>query len=431
VRLGRLATTGLAMTGNAMTAFALLLGAGCGGRAFDGGGSGADGSAGGVTGMAGESGATGTGGRASGGNGGSGGSPTAGGGRGAVTGGASGNGGVAGSAGGANLVDTRAIVSVSVAGYQLLVRRRNLDGTTAAAAPFDIRGISWSPSARGQGAPSAATFATWVQTDAPLMKAANINTVKTYGPLARPVLDVLLQNGIVAIVNVLARSNDNYTATVTNLRDHPAVLMWLVGNEWNRNSLYGTCVADACFTRVNDVAADIKRLDPNHPVATSFAPPGNVPTANDLMRLGAVDVWGLNIYSQPGFFGRFNDWLALNTQLSTMKPFFMSEYGADAYNNLTQAEDQAGQAIALMRQTQEIRAQLSARSPALPCLGGTPFEWNDEWWKSGASGTQDVGGFANGGVAPDQFANEDWWGVVDIDRRPRQAYTALQTLYAR
>jgi len=67
----------------------------------------------------------------------------------------------------------------------------------------------------------------------------------------------------------------------------------------------------------------------------------------------------------------------------------------------------------------------------LPCLGGTPFEWNDEWWKSGSSRTQDTTGFANVGVAPDQFANEDWWGVVDIARRPRQAYTALQTLYAR
>jgi hypothetical protein len=312
-----------------------------------------------------------------------------------------------------------------------LVQRRNLDGTIAAAAPFDIRGISWSPSAPGQGAPNGATFTTWVPTDAPLMKAANINTVKTYGPIARPVLDVLLQNGIVAIVNVLARSSDNYAATVTNLRDHPAILMWLVGNEWNRNSLYGTCVADACFTRVNDVAADIKRLDPNHPVATSFAPTGEVPTQSDVSRLGAVDVWGLNVYSQPGFFGRFTAWLTLNTQLAAMKPFFMSEYGADAYNNLIPAPDEAAQAMALTRQTQEIRAQLSARNPALPCLGGTPFEWNDEWWKSGASGTQDAGGFANGGVAPDQFGNEEWWGVVDIERRPRQAYTALQTLYSR
>jgi hypothetical protein len=207
--------------------------------------------------------------------------------------------------------------------------------------------------------------------------------------------------------------------------------MWLVGNEWNQNHLYGGCAGDACYGRVNEIARAIKALDPDHPVATSFAPTGELPTASDLQRLDAVDVWGLNVYSQPGFFNRFLAWRQLGASSGVKKPFFMSEYGADAFDSRSGREDGDAQAAALRQQTTEIRGQLSARNPALPCLGGTPFEWNDEWWKSGSAAAQDRGGFANRGVAPDSFANEDWWGVVDVDRRPRPAYRALQELYTR
>jgi Glycosyl hydrolases family 2, TIM barrel domain len=328
-------------------------------------------------------------------------------------------------------VDTRPVVSVSVSAFQLLVRRRNPDGSVAPPAPYDIRGISWSPAARGGGRPGPFDFTAAADRDLPLMRAANINTVKTYGAIERTVLDQLQASGILAIVTVVLTGSEDFAGYVQLVRDHPAVLMWVVGNEWNRNQLFGGCAGDACYARVNDIARTIKGLDPNHPVATSFSPNGSVPSDSDLTRLDAIDVWGLNIYSQPGFFNRFQEWRLLNMRVGLTKPFFMSEFGADAYNNRIGAPDEAAQAAQLRIQVSEIRAQLSARNPAFPCLGGTPFEWSDEWWKSGNRATQDTGGFANGGVAPDSFANEDWWGVVDVDRRPRAAYGVLQELYAR
>jgi hypothetical protein len=327
--------------------------------------------------------------------------------------------------------ETRPVASVSVSGFQLLVGRRNPDGSVAAPAPYDMRGISWSPAAPGGGKPDLAAYAAAADRDLPLMRAAGINTVKTYSPVELGVLDRMRENGILAVVTVLEKSGDDYAGVVRALRGHPAILMWLVGNEWNQNHLFGTCAGDACYARVAEVAADIKRLDPDHPVATSFAPTAGIPTEDDLRRLATVDVWGLNVYSQPGFFNRFLDWRALVARVGVKRPFFMSEYGADAFDDRRGRADEAAQAAALRQQTAEIRAQLSARDPALPCLGGTPFEWSDEWWKFGSWGTQDLGGFPNPGVAPDSFANEDWWGIVDMDRRPRAAYLALKEQYTR
>jgi hypothetical protein len=67
-------------------------------------------------------------------------------------------------------------------------------------------------------------------------------------------------------------------------------------------------------------------------------------------------------------------------------------------------------------------------------LGGCIFELADEWSKASGAGTSptthDVGGFANTGVYPDGIANEEWWGLVTVDRKTRKAYDALGALYA-
>ena len=66
--------------------------------------------------------------------------------------------------------------------------------------------------------------------------------------------------------NAVARQLAEIKAQVLKFKDHPALLMWDIGNELNLNS-YNPKVWDA----VNDISKMIHQVDPNHPTTTSLA----------------------------------------------------------------------------------------------------------------------------------------------------------------
>ena len=60
------------------------------------------------------------------------------------------------------------------------------------------------------------------------------------------------------------------------------------------------------------------------------------------------------------------------------------------------------------------------------------FEFNDEWWKSsdGSPFVHDTTGYYadwNPAAYPDSFANEEWFGIVTIDRDRRDVYFTLKS----
>ncbi|WP_437623590.1 hypothetical protein [Sorangium sp. So ce1151] len=137
----------------------------------------------------------------------------------------------------------------------------------------------------------------------------------------------------------------------------------------------------------------------------------------------------MNVYRGLGFGELFEDWAARSG-----KPFYVSEYGADAWNANIGAVDTESQAEAVWALTQLIWDNGSAHTADGTCAGGTVFEWADEWWKDaeGSASAHDVGGIApGGGPHPDQTFNEEWWGIVDIDRTPRPAYDELARVFGR
>jgi exo-beta-1,3-glucanase (GH17 family) len=328
---------------------------------------------------------------------------------------------------------------VYVQGYQLFVGARRSDGTLPMPAPYKVKGVSWSPMPVGQRNTSGYTpyYTQYASQDGALLAGVHANTVKTYNALEQTargleILDELYAQGIMVIMTVLPSYWDAqgnvYLNAVNYFKSHPAILMWALGNELNYNRLYNNAISvDQAVAIVETAIDDIHQADGEHPIAVSW---GNLPAANQLSILGRADVWSLNLYPYLDMTSRFDQWAA-----ASKKPIVVGEYGADAWNGKATppAEDQDAQATATTTLTQQIQAYYSATNPNRPVLGGCIFELADEWFKAAGAGTNpsvhDVGGFANSGVYPDGTSNEEWWGIVTVDRKTRKAYDALRTLY--
>jgi hypothetical protein len=293
--------------------------------------------------------------------------------------------------------------------------------------PYQVRGVCWNPVPRGATHPAGLDYDGLAPTDVPLMQAAGINTVRTYEALAdRAVLDRLYQAGIRVLSTVYGYGGDAasvVTARVNAVKDHPAILGWVLGNEWNYNGLYTELPHAEALARINEAAALVKAADDTHPVITVY---GELPTTATLDAMPDIDIWGINAYRGISFGDLFSTW-----ESRSDKPMFLSEYGADAYNADLPGYDPDSQAEATRALTEELLENSAALTPDGVALGGTIFEWADEWWKAGNPNTQEAGGVApGGGPYPDQTFNEEYWGVVDIDRMPRPAYDELEALYA-
>jgi hypothetical protein len=290
-------------------------------------------------------------------------------------------------------------------------------------ADYRINGICYNPVAIGS---SGGFDFSKIDQDIFLMKGANINTIRTYSPIANTgVLDKFAANGIKVIIGFGYNTNGNYdilSGTFVNYinayKNHPAILMWELGNEYNYHpEWFGNNVAN-WYTALNNAASTARANDTSHPVSTAH---GELPNAQARNACPNVQVWGMNVYrwDNPGMI--YNDWAAVST-----KPMYLSEAGADSFDKRIPAEDRNAQATAVTNIVNNVRSNDTV------CSGVTVFEFNDEWWKAGSPAVQNTGGSApnSSSVPYDGSADEEYWGIVDIHRNIKPAYTALKNAYA-
>ena len=272
---------------------------------------------------------------------------------------------------------------------------------------YRINGICYARG-EGNGENSGYTF----NDDIPLLVGANINTIRTYAAITNVTELNAFANAGIKVIMML--NENSYTWYVNQFKDHPAILMWEFGNEFNYHPEWFGNNIQNWYNILEDRAATVKVLDPDHPVSTGH---GEVPDSQALNSCPSVDVWGMNIYR----------WLSPDSAIDelaamTDKAMYISEAGADSFNINSNSENQAQQAQA----TEIILNAIIDKSDM--CIGVTLFEFCDEWWKAGDSNQQDPGGFSNS-IPYDNFANEEYWGIVTRDRVPKLSYYVVQEIY--
>jgi hypothetical protein len=305
---------------------------------------------------------------------------------------------------------------VKVSGRQIMV-----DGS-----PYIIKGICYHPVPKGS---DKRNFSNLTQ-DLALMTEAGINTIRVYAPIDnKAVLDEIHSAGIKLIIGFGYNQNGNFDILsgsfidyINKYKDHEAVLMWELGNEYNYHPEWFEGDVKNWYTALDNAAQIIHNNDPSHPVTTAH---GELPDALALSSCPNIDVWGMNVYrwDEPGEI--YSQWKAVSE-----KPMYLSEAGGDSYMTITKQGYEKGvnekaQADANAKIMESVFDNMEV------CSGVTLFSFTDGWWKAGNNEAQDIGGWApnSTGVPYDGSPNEEYWGIVDLDRNKKETFEIVKIKY--
>jgi exo-beta-1,3-glucanase (GH17 family) len=288
---------------------------------------------------------------------------------------------------------------------------------------YTIKGICYHPVPKGS---SSVSFDN-LKEDLKLMKKAGINTIRVYSPITeKAVFDQIHKAGLKVIIgfgynqdgkfDILSGTFADYVKT---WKDHPAILFWELGNEYNYHPEWFGGQIETWYQALNEAAEKIHQIDPSHPVATAH---GELPKPEVLSLCPNVDIWGMNVYRWDNPDELFSQWSAISS-----KPMYLSEAGADSYmtatmNGYEQGENEKAQADATGNILDDIFRFRDI------CSGVALFAFTDEWWKAGKNETQEPGGWApnSGGVPYDGAANEEYWGILKLDRTKKMAFSVVK-----
>ncbi len=311
--------------------------------------------------------------------------------------------------------------------------------------PYKVRGVFYSPVSSGED-PLKNGYSLWINGDSyekdfAMMKSAGINTIRVQD-LGTPVelnkvLDSADRNGIKIIMGTSGPVRKNSADSeiredvkeraikmVKVYKDHPAILMWLVGNEINYD-YKGEDVND-WYSLLDEIAVEIKKEDPNHPVTTANNDLKDVEEFRDMSK--NVDVYGANEYtlnenSWDWFFEAYEDY-------ETDKPVLITETGADSWNSDLGMEDQENQSKIISSTWEKLNKKDNF-------IGVIIFEWSDEWWKSGNPDTRECEKdwkLPHNSSQYDNWFSEECFGIVEItenegERIPKDSYRTIQDLW--
>jgi hypothetical protein len=203
-----------------------------------------------------------------------------------------------------------------------------------------------------------------------------------------------------------ARQMERVEKSIREFRDHPALLLWGLGNE-----VEGDGKNDAYWKQLEALAQMIHREDPAHPAFTAVA--GLSKEKADGLNAHAphLDFVGINTYGAlPGLRKHLTD-------VNWTRPWVVTEYGPQGFWERPRArwgaplEQTSAEKASVMRESYQ-----KAIAPAANCLGGYAFFWGQ---KQEATSTW-FGLFTAEGesTASVDVLQELWSGKVPANRAP-------------
>lgn len=292
--------------------------------------------------------------------------------------------------------------------------------------PYIIKGVCYHPVPKGS---NQRDFGNLTQ-DLLLMKELGVNTIRVYIPIDdKAVLDEINASGIKIIMGIGYNQEGKYDILsgtyldyVKKYKNHNAILLWELGNEYNYHPEWFEGDIKNWYSSLNKAASAIKKIDAKHLITTAH---GELPDTLAFSMATEIDVWGINIYrwDNPSTF--FDQWEKVSN-----KPMYFSEAGADSY--MTIAKDQYTKGLNEKAQADAVKNILEATFKELTIgTGVTLYAFVDEWWKAGNNNSQDPGGWApnSSGVPYDGTPNEEYWGIVDLNRTKKEAFEIVKNIY--
>lgn len=351
--------------------------------------------------------------------------------------------------------------------------------------PFIVNGMNWDYYPVGTNY----NYNLWKQSDdfikkaldneMSLLKNMGVNTIRVYTGIPAKWITYIYENyGIYTMLNhsfgryglTLKGSwvpNTDYASPETKecllkevkelaneYKNTPGLLLYLLGNENNYGLFWegaetedipmkdrkSTQKAIPMYQLINQAALEMKSIDGNHPVALCN---GDVLFLDIIAKeCKDVDIFGTNVYRGVSFGDLF---LKVKTEYG--KPVLFTEFGGDAFNELSQKEDQEAQAYYLLGNWHEIYENAAGMGKAGNALGGFTFQFSDGWWKYKQTEDLDVhnnnASWSNGGYIRDyqkgqNNMNEEWFGICakgktdatgHYELYPRSAYYTLKEVH--
>ena len=238
------------------------------------------------------------------------------------------------------------------------------------------------------------------------------------------------------------------TTMVNEYNNTPGLLLYLLGNENNyglfwagaetedfpeeeeKRKFIGETRGRPMYKLMNEAALKMKSIDSNLPVAICN---GDLLFAEIVAEeCKDVDIYGTNMYRGKSFTDAFE-----RVKKELNMPILFTEFGADAFNAVSNQEDQKMQSFFMVENWKEIYQNAAGLGKSENAIGGFTFQFSDGWWKYGQTKNLEVhdnnASWSNGGYYLDiegsnNNMNEEWFGICA--KGPTNS-KGLYTLYPR